>query len=217
MRSYKMLVRVWDLIDKQREVPYQNQAAVAEAGSSGPNNEREMELGKLGFDAVVHDVSAPTLYISEMKNDTKTCLCAHWSMTDFWAVFMTFLLYHVSANRLHVSFLGHGRGTNQTQHLSITQWKCANRGIQKKNEFRTQKLTNGSIHPHEHTWFTSAIIESSGLPGQAFVNNQLRINLQQRRWSLHRDSWLHRWQSVFQPDVMWGPVRCFHVVSWRKI
>jgi len=31
-----MLVRFWNLIDKQREVPYHNQAAVAEAGSSGP-------------------------------------------------------------------------------------------------------------------------------------------------------------------------------------
>lgn len=42
MRFYKMLAHFWDLIDKQREVPYHNlhakfiQAAVAEAGSSGP-------------------------------------------------------------------------------------------------------------------------------------------------------------------------------------
>ena len=42
-----MLVRFWDLINKQREVPYHNQAAVAEAGSSGPATNEKWNLESL--------------------------------------------------------------------------------------------------------------------------------------------------------------------------
>ena len=112
-----------------------------------------MELGKLGFDAVVHDVSAPTLYISEMKNDTKTCLCAHWSMNRLLGCFHDVSFVPCLCKPSPCVILGsRKRHKSNTASINNTMEVCQSRHT-KTNEFRTQKLTNGSIHPHEHTWW----------------------------------------------------------------